>query len=366
MLRTWLPPTVALAGVALAIVYVSATSKPAPVSRAAAEPADAPYRHYVAGAAIVEARSENIAVGTPVAGVVLEVLADVGGVVRKGDPLFRIDARDLEAQLAVRRGEAAAAKERLARLRAMPRPEEIPAAEARAAEAEAVLGQEQAQLLLWESVTDKRAVSVDELTRRRFAVKTSEAQAAAARADVALLKAGAWAPDLAIAEAEAAAADSQARAVEIEIDRRTVRAPIDAEVLQRKVRPGEFAPAGVLETPLFLLGDVGRLHARVDVDENEIWRFRPGARATGFVRGNRDLHAPLEFVRIEPYVVPKRSLTGDSTERVDTRVMQAIFTFDRQSLPVLVGQQIDVFVEAASSEPASRAATTPDLRTSEK
>jgi len=52
-----------------------------------------------------------------------------------------------------------------------------------------------------------------------------------------------------------------------------------------------------------------------------------------------------EAVPVEPYVVPKRSLTGDSTERVDTRVMQAVYSFPRGRLPVYVGQQMDVFIE---------------------
>ena len=122
---------------------------------------------------------------------------------------------------------------------------------------------------------------------------------------------------------------------------------VDGEVLQVKVRPGEYAQAGPLATPLMLLGDVSKVHVRVDIDENDAWRFRPGAKAQAFVRGNRDLQAALEFVRVEPYVVPKRSLTGESTERVDTRVLQVLYSFDPRELPVYVGQQMDVFVEAA-------------------
>jgi hypothetical protein len=45
-------------------------------------------------------------------------------------------------------------------------------------------------------------------------------------------------------------------------------------------------------------------------------------------------------------VVPKKSLTGDSNERVDTRVLQALYRFDRKELPIYVGQQMDVFIEA--------------------
>jgi hypothetical protein len=94
-----------------------------------------------------------------------------------------------------------------------------------------------------------------------------------------------------------------------------------------------------------LFGSLERIHLRVDVDENDAWRFRKDAAAVAFVRGNRELKTDLKFERVEPYVIPKRSLTGDSTERVDTRVMQAVYSFDREKLPVYVGQQMDVFIE---------------------
>lgn len=59
---------------------------------------------------------------------------------------------------------------------------------------------------------------------------------------------------------------------------------------------------------------------------------------------------PLKFVRFEPYVVPKTSLTGESAERVDTRVLQVIFSFDCGALPITVGQQMDVFIDASDSK----------------
>jgi hypothetical protein len=51
-------------------------------------------------------------------------------------------------------------------------------------------------------------------------------------------------------------------------------------------------------------------------------------------------------VRFEPLVVPKRSLTGDATERVDTRVLRVIYeVVGTPSVPLFVGQQMDVFIE---------------------
>ena len=40
------------------------------------------------------------------------------------------------------------------------------------------------------------------------------------------------------------------------------------------------------------------------------------------------------------------SLTGDSTERVDTRVLQIIYSFERGNLPIYPGQQMDIYIDA--------------------
>ncbi len=220
--------------------------------------------------------------------------------------------------------------------------------------ANAMLADVKNQLELWQAVTDSRAVSKDDIERKRFAVQIQEAKLAQAQADV-------------------QSAEAQVRATQIEIDRRLVKAPVDGEMLQVKVRLGEYAPAGSLAQPLMLMGNTKTLHVRVDVDENDAWRVRADAQATGYVRGNRDINTGLRFVRIEPYVVPKRSLTGDSTERVDTRVLQVLYAFDAAAggagignaangkLPIYVGQQMDVFVDAppaSGKAVASAAATT--------
>jgi HlyD family secretion protein len=83
---------------------------------------------------------------------------------------------------------------------------------------------------------------------------------------------------------------------------------------------------------------------RADVDESEAWRIRAGASAEAAERGVGNRRVRLEFVRFEPYVTPKKSLTGDSTERVDTRVLQVIYRFKDSRVPFRVGQQMDVFI----------------------
>ena len=105
-------------------------------------------------------------------------------------------------------------------------------------------------------------------------------------------------------------------------------------------------------------GDSDKLHVRVDIDEYDIPRFVPNAPARATLKGQPTDFYPLKFVRIEPYVVPKKSLTGDNTERVDTRVLQVIYAIDSAGKRLFVGQQLDVFIDAGSpsEQPQTNAA----------
>jgi len=60
--------------------------------------------------------------------------------------------------------------------------------------------------------------------------------------------------------------------------------------------------------------------------------------------------------------VPKRSLTGDSTERVDTRVMQVLYSFHRSDLHIFPGQLMDVYIEDRGDHPAKPAGSEPPAK----
>lgn len=349
MIRTLFIPLLAIAGVVLAVITVVQGSRPPEAQAPVVAPPTAPYEAFVAGSGLVEASTQNIAVGTPVAGVAFEVNAAVGQAVKAGEPLFRIDGRELDSQVRVQEAALRVAEAQLAKLKLGTRPEQVPPVRARVVEAESVLADVEKQYAIYAKVADTGAVSEDETSRRRFAVQTARARLEEARADLQLLEAGTWAPDITVSEAQVESARAQLEYIKTELDRRTVRSPIDGKVLQVNLRLGEFAQAGALSTPLMIVGGMNPLHIRVDVDEHDAWRVKAGAEATAFVRGNKDIRTPLKFVRFEPYVIPKRSLTGESTERVDTRVLQVIYSFDPKDLPIYVGQQMDVYIK---SEPA--------------
>jgi multidrug resistance efflux pump len=302
------------------------------------------FASNVGAVGLVEASSENIAISLPVPGLVTQVFVKAGDTVAKGQRLFGLDDRDLRAELTLRRSALSVAQSRLERLRSLPRPEDIPPAEARVREAGELLSDAQVQFRLMDGVKDRRAIRDEDLQRRRLAVSAAQARLEEAQANLKLLQAGSWAPDIKIAEAEVAQAQSQIERTQADLDRLTVTAPIGGRILQCKVRAGEFAQAGPLPQPLILMGAAGELNVRADVDEQDAARVRAGAPATASPRGDAGHRFRLRFVRFEPYVIPKKNLTGDSTERVDTRVLQVIYALERNA-PVYAGQQMDVFIE---------------------
>jgi multidrug resistance efflux pump len=368
-IRSIVIPVLALAGVGLAAYTAVRSNQPVVPAQPVAPPAVSPFAGQVAGAGIVEASTQNIAIGTNVPGVVTRVFVKVGDVVVAGTPLFAIDDRSLKAELMQREADLLSKRAglrevelKLVQQRGVPRVEDLPPVESRLAELRALREDAQNQLDNATSVSaTPGAISTEEMNRRKWAVVASQARVVTVEAELARLKAGTWQPDMDItraqidsAKAGVAAAEAGVAAVQTEIDRLTVKAPLDGQVLQVNVRAGEFAQAGALSVPLMLFGQTQTLHVRVDVDENDAWRIRPEARARASLRGNSALSTDVAFVRIEPYVVPKRSLTGDSSERVDTRVLQILYSFPRGAIPVFVGQQMDVFIEAGAADASTR------------
>ena len=331
-------------------IFVIMRSQPVHATIAPPTPPPTPMTQGSVGAVgLAEASSENIAVSVPVQGMVTRVYVKAGDHVTQGQKLFSIDDRDLQAELGVRRGSLAMAQARLDKLLRSPRPEEIPPAEARVNEAEQLYQDADVQLKLIESVRDKRAIRDEDLQRRRIAVKTAAARLDQAKADLALLKAGAWQPDIEIARAEVNEAQRQVERIQADIDRTIITAPITGEILQCKVRLGEYAQAGQLAQPLILMGATSQLNVRADVDQQDAWRVKAGASAVASVRGDSSHRYRLRFVRFEPYVIPKKNLPGDSTERVDTRVLQVIFALEKNAA-VYAGQQMDVFIDGRGKQ----------------
>jgi HlyD family secretion protein len=283
----------ALAGIIAVVLMVRKTTTAEPMPSPPLPPATKPSLRGIGASGMVESLRENTSVGVPVAGLVREVRVRVWDRVEAGTPLLLLDDRELQAQLRTERADLAVREAELERVTRLSR--------------------------RTESLRTEKAVSEEEADGRLDELVIQRARVEAARALVSR--------------------------TEVLVDRLVVRAPVDGTILQVSTRAGEFVSPGASQAPI-LLGTTDRVQVRADVDEQVAPRVHPGRNATGFLKGDTSHPIAMEFVRIEPFVIPKRNLTGASSERVDTRVLQVIYAFaNPTNRPVYVGQQMDLFIE---------------------
>ncbi len=299
----------AAAGLLLSVVTVWGSRREQAPPPLVAPPQN-PYEHTVAAAGIIEAVNENVRIAPPVMGLVTKVYVVVGDQVTVGTPLLQLDDREVRAQLGTREAT-------------------VPSARARVAEQQYRLRDVEERYGRLQGVHDVGGISEDELKRAWYAVEVAKRELARAEADL----------------AHAIAQRDETKAL---LERLTVRAPRAGTVLQVDVRAGEYAKVDAAD-PLMLLGATQELQVRADVDEVNAPLVKPGSPAVAYLKGATAEAIPLQFARIEPFIVPKKSLTGDNTERVDTRVLQIIYRFDPPPFPVYVGQQVDVFIQRDNS-----------------
>jgi HlyD family secretion protein len=390
----WIVGILALLGAAFAIVQsVRATTPPAfpPLKN---EPARMPFAKGIAGAGIVEPESQNVVIGVSDPGLVTNVYVVPGQVVKKDEPLFRLDTRSLEADLKTALANELQFKAALDLVVAYRRKEEEPGLRARVAQgeagvlqaqrdtaaAEAAVAQDEAnvadyqdRVTVFTNTVKENATSKFELNRAKFQLDVAYAKLNASRAavtekkafeqvaaaqleqaksDLGIFLAGPWKPNVAKAEADLAQAKAQVGKLETEIKRRTMTAPREGVIIACYLKEGEYAVASrdQAENAAVVLGSSGPLHVRVDIDEFDAPRFRSGLPAVALLKGTSRKPLPLEFVRLEPFITPKRALTNSQRELVDTRVLQPIYRIKPTDVPVYVGQQVDVFIDTTSVE----------------
>lgn len=310
-------PVIAVIGLIFAVIFIARGTPDRQLDDPEREPPRATgalaNSARVAGAGLVEPSSEIIDIGTALSGLVSDLRVQPGDYVTKGQPLFTVDDRAIRAQI----DQSGAA---------------IGEAQAAIAEAQTALATAQRQLALYRNVEDAAAVSRAEVIR-------AEGDAAAAKSR------------LQLARARLAAAQAAAGTARTELGRLTVRAPISGEILTVNIRPGEFVSTmGGNTQPFIRMGETRPLHVRVDIDESEATRIDLGKPATVSPRGAAEVQVQARFVRAEPIVVPKTSLTNSASERVDVRVLQVLYELpapaDGQAPVFRVGQQIDAFIPA--------------------
>ncbi|MBY0292554.1 MAG: efflux RND transporter periplasmic adaptor subunit [Alphaproteobacteria bacterium] len=285
--------------------------KPPHTSKSPPPPSDSPFEDFIIGTGVIEPASENIKVGAMVGSTVNQVFVKKGQAVLKGQPLFNLNAQQAAADLIAKKTIVKVAITALG-------------------QAEAALKFAEDELSLVNQLKDKRGVTKEEIITRQNNALSAQKGVENARANI-------------------IATEAQVAESKVILDSYTITAPIDGEIIQINIHPGEYAPAEILSTPLMVMGDVSRYHIRIDIEEKNAWRLKKEAPAVAIIPGNPKSHVNLKFEYIEPAITSVSSLKGD-----DMRALQVVYSYDPKVAHTFLGQAVKVYIQVEKTAPSAK------------
>lgn len=313
----------------------------------------------------------DVEVSFKIPGKVEERFVDEGHSVVAGQPVARIEDKDIKEEVALRRAEVQAARAQLEELERGSRPEEIAQAEAvveraraylrellagsrhqEIQAAEAVLGRAGAELERWEADHERQrqlfqrgVISAREYEGVLAAFKAAEAQVREAQERLKLVKEGPR-PEQ-IAQARAALKEAEQRlalvregprketieaararldqakaalkAAETRLGYATVVSPLTGIVLSKNVEPGEYVAPG---TPVITVGDLEHIWLRAYIDETDLGRVKVGqaVRVRTDTYPGKIYHGRISFISSQAEFTPKNVQTEKERVKLVYRI----------------------------------------------
>lgn len=239
----------------------------------------------------------QVSIASVLSGTVEEVAVEEGERVKPGQPLLRLEAATLEAEVARARAGVLQARARLRQFLEVSAPQRAQAV--RQAEVE----REQAERAFerMRTLLEAGAVTQEQFEQARSALELARSRLASAQAQAtATLKEGA---ELRLVEAGVEQAEAELRAAQERLGQATLRVPVRAVVLRREVEPGDLAQPGQV---LLTLARVGETHLTVEPDERSLAFIHRGQPALASVDAFPEDRFAAIVETVAPSVDPDR------------------------------------------------------------
>lgn len=266
-------------------------------------------------------------------GELVGVLVRDGDRVAAGQPIARLDIRNLQAQRQQLVAQKAEAVARLAELEAGPRPEDAAAAEAEVRDLEQQLLLGEAQYARREFLYNEGAISQEELDEFAYDRGSLQARLDRARSNLAELRNGTRQEQIDAQQAVVRQLDASIANLNVDISKSTIAAPFAGIVAARQVDEGTVVGAG--QTVIRLV-EAAAPEARIGLPVETALRLQPGL-TQQLQLGGETYGATV--VSVLPEVDPQ------------TRTREVIFALEPAAVPqVQPGQTVRV--ELAETVPA--------------
>lgn len=312
----------------------------------AADQEETPRLTYISGSGVIEPASGNILIAPPFNRTIEKINVVVNDQVKKNQILFELYNQDLKINLKIKQRRYDESLSNLHKLKSLPQDQDLIIAEESLKKAQAAYNEASLEYC----IAKRRAKCKTEMCLQFYKYQQAQADFLMAQAQFEKVRKGAWKPELKIAQDSVDQALAEVEAAEAEIERTYIRSPLDGTVLQIKIREGETSDQNKVA---MIVGDIVQLNLRVEMDQFNKSRFQIDSTAVAFKRGDRTTEYPLKFLYIEPVMVPKKYLTNELTERVDTQIFEIIYRIEKKDTSLFIGELMDVYIYIHEDQNAS-------------
>ena len=244
----------------------------------------------------------SVQVGSQVSGQIKEIFVDYNSAVKKGDLIARIDPESFTLRV-----NQAMADLEAARATALTQRANVAALQAEVSRAEVALAEAERNLKRNQMLVEKGFVS-------QAALETSQSATAIAREQVKTAQAQRAVGEAQVKNGEALVRqrESQLAQARVDLERTSIRAPVDGIVISRAVDAGQTVAASLQAPTLFLIArNLTDMQVEASIDEAEIGRVAIGQDVTFTVDS-----------------FPGRSFSGKITQvRKAAQVVQNVVTY---------------------------------------
>jgi len=291
---------------------------------------------------LVEPRSGEIKIAAPAMGVISEVMVQNGDKVIADEPLIRLDDESARARVASAQAQAEMRK-RARNDQGAGKGADRRKAEDGVAEAEAAVMQTQESFDAAAKAKRSGGGADVDVAAARTAWSSAQERLAQRRTQLRKLDDDADTPLPTANEGQLNVARGELRGAFAELQKLTIRAPIQSTVLQVNAKLGELASPAALQ-PLVLLGDLTGLRVRAEVDERDVGKIKLGGKAVVRADAFRDREFAGKIVSIAPLVQPARINSPGSRNLSDFSVADVLIELSDPG-PLLDGMKVDVYFQ---------------------
>ena len=261
----------------------------------------------------VEVTEANV--GFKVPGRIIELLVDEGKMVKKGEPLARIDSAEVSAYAAQTRAALNEASERLKEVKAGLRPQEVERARANVDLAEADLLKAKKDFERAEILYKNGAISAAQYDSAKSGYDARRALRKSSEETLSLAKEGARREDIKAAGYRVEQARAAVAIAEERLKDTTIYAPFSGVVLRKNVEAGETVSPGI---PVFTIGDIENPWVKVYVKEDRLTQVKLGQKTRVAV----DLYPDKKryYEGFVSYISSEAEFTPKSVQTAEERV----------------------------------------------